>query len=94
MKKLLGTLFLILIYTWNSNSQGIINNYLYGYDNWPKAILNFPNNAPYTVIDSGISMGFSYTHANISDSAGNLLFYTNGVVVMDGNHDTMPNGRG
>jgi len=30
--------------------------------------------------------------ATMSDSSGNLLFYTNGITVWNTNHDTMPNG--
>lgn len=32
--------------------------------------------------------------ASISDSAGNLLFYTNGEKVWNKNHEVMPNGEG
>lgn len=32
--------------------------------------------------------------AAISDTSGNLLFYTNGITVWNSNHDTMPNGTG
>lgn len=32
--------------------------------------------------------------ASISDTSGNLVFYTNGSVIFDRNHDTMPNGTG
>lgn len=39
-------------------------------------------------------MRMSYTHTNISDTSGNILMYTNGVVLMDGDRDTMPNGKG
>lgn len=74
--------------------QGVINNYPFGHDNWPKALLNFPNNVPSVSVDTNITLRMRYTHANISDSNGILLFYTNGIKVMDGNHYTMPNGAG
>ncbi|QQR87178.1 MAG: hypothetical protein IPJ76_02810 [Flavobacteriales bacterium] len=35
-----------------------------------------------------------YTAANISDAAGNLLFFSNGVVVGKADGDTMQNGTG
>ena len=76
------------------SGQGIVNNYLFGYDLNENGILNFPGNNPTVFMDTTIKMRFSYTHTNISDTAGNLLMYTNGVVMMDGNHDTMPNGKG
>jgi hypothetical protein len=36
---------------------------------------------------------FRSNDASICDSAGNLLFYTNGFAVMNANHDTMVNGE-
>lgn len=38
-------------------------------------------------------LGFSEANATICDRDGNLLFYTNGEVVWNRDHDTMPNGR-
>ena len=32
--------------------------------------------------------------SSISDSNGNLLFYTNGIYIANANHDTMMNGNG
>jgi hypothetical protein len=51
------------------------------------------NGVPVVITDSIRKSNLAATHANITDQNGNLLFYTNGVVVLDGNHDTMPNGR-
>ena len=74
--------------------QGIINNYLFGYFGPDRGVMNFPGNIPNIYQDNSLKIKMHYTHTNISDTAGNLLMYTNGVVMMDGNHDTMPNGKG
>ena len=39
-------------------------------------------------------MNFLDCNANISDSLGNLLFYTNGIYIANANNDTMVNGSG
>ncbi|CAN5578134.1 hypothetical protein BH11BAC2_BH11BAC2_17100 [soil metagenome] len=39
-------------------------------------------------------MALEFTGAPISDSSGNLLFYTNGVWIADASNDTMQNGNG
>ena len=54
--------------------------------------LNFSSGSPVAVTD-----GAMYTNqgcSTISDSSGNLLFYTNGVEVWNKNHVVMPNGSG
>ena len=53
--------------------------------------LNFYNGNVQVSKDS-LPMDFNHTHANISDSAGNLLFYTNGYYIADATNDTMDNG--
>ncbi len=40
-----------------------------------------------------IPQSISGLNASISDNDGNLLFYSNGCVVIDRNHNIMPNGR-
>ncbi|MBK9046715.1 MAG: hypothetical protein IPL74_08430 [Bacteroidetes bacterium] len=44
--------------------------------------------------DTALAAAFSFRgcDASICDSAGNLLFYTNGLAVMNAQHDTMVNG--
>ena len=39
-------------------------------------------------------MNIQTSHANITDSLGNLLFYTNGIYIADASNDTMLNGGG
>ena len=54
--------------------------------------LDFSNGAP-TLITNG-SISASEGTAAISDSLGNLLFYTDGVTIWNANHTQMPNGSG
>jgi hypothetical protein len=95
MKSVLKIIFItVSIYCNNCFAQGLINNYYFGYLSWPSVNMDFPNNIPSTHIDSSIALSFMYTHANISDTSGNILFYTNGVTVADANNDSMSNGTG
>ena len=78
--------------------QGISNNWLSGYYSWGGSTygqnrINFFTGSPTVAFDS-IDMNFRHTHANISDSAGNMLFYTNGYYIADATDDTMDNGGG
>ncbi len=53
--------------------------------------INFSSGMP----EPFISGMFGYeSAASISDSLGNLLFYTNGEIVWNKNHESMPNGTG
>jgi len=99
MKKIL---FILLIINCkfsiiNCLAQGIGSRFLFGYDSNPDMTINLRANLNFT--DANISVDttdylckFSATAANISDSAGNLLFYTNGVTVYNKNHQIMQNG--
>jgi len=54
--------------------------------------LNFSTGNPVALTNSAMS---DYTGcSSISDTAGNLLFYTDGVSVWNSNHQKMPNGTG
>jgi len=47
------------------------------------------------LMDSAIfNMNFSYTYMSVSNSAGNLLFYSNGMYINNRMNDTMPNSYG
>lgn len=94
MKNKLYLFICFCLGSWNASSQGLINNYYFGYLSWPSVNMNFPNNIPLIQVDSNIALSFRYTHANISDTNGHVLFYTNGISVVDANHDSMPNGNG
>jgi hypothetical protein len=99
MKKLLILLVCLYLSQNSFCQQGISNIWLQGYDSnfgGPPGGINhidFISGTPVISYDS-LGMEFNHTHANISDSTGNLLFYTNGVYIADATNDTMQNGGG
>lgn len=85
---------------WVGFSQGINNIWLSGYDlgvssraDFGVTSIDFYSGFPDTLHTSS-PMDFSDCNANISDSLGNLLFYTNGIYIANANNDTMVNGSG
>lgn len=94
MRKSLLFLLVLSAFHYCSLGQGVNNIYLSGYAYPVRNTIDFISGVPVISADSINKSNLSYTHANISDKNGNLLFYTNGIVVLDGNHDTMPNGKG
>lgn len=79
--------------------QGVSNLWTMGYNSviieepWGGEDLNFiTGNRVISTVDRGISFG--RTSTNISDSAGNLLFSTNGAYIANAPGDTMLNGGG
>ncbi len=79
-----------------SQNQGLNNNWILGYSSYGglpfgHSKINFYTGIP-TVIYDSLEMDFRHSHSNISDSLGNLLFYTNGYYIADASHDTMLNG--
>lgn len=78
--------------------QGINNNWLFGYGSywgapWGHTLIDFSGGGfPLLSYDS-LEMDFNRTSANISDSNGNLQFYTNGYYIADQTGDTMQNGN-
>ena len=94
-----GFTFLAFLLVVNfSDSQGWDNYWVMGYQSY--------NGRPLGGTDINFSQGFPDTNyvnremeffrtcAVISDSVGNLLFYTNGFYVANATHDTMMNGSG
>ncbi len=81
-----------------AQNQGLSNQWLMGYSNWAGLPFGNTNINFYTgnanIALNNIPMDFNNTHANISDTAGNLLFYTNGYYIADASNDTMMNGSG
>ena len=76
--------------------QGVTNHWVMGYNAlmgfpWGGIEINFSNGIPDT---SRVSreMEFYVTNAIISDTTGNLLFYSNGIYLANANNDTMQNG--
>jgi hypothetical protein len=87
---------LLLLYSITCNSQGVTNNWVMGYSSnlgypWGGTNINFINGFPDTSYEYR-DMNFYVTNGVISDSSGNLLFYTNGVYLANSLSDTMLNG--
>ena len=82
---------------YESFSQGISNLWLSGYSSgfttFGGSNINFINGFADTSYVNR-EMNFLDCNANISDSLGNLLFYTNGIYIANANNDTMINGSG
>lgn len=98
MKKNAQLLFAFLLSAVNVNSQGISNIWLMGYGSsagypFGQTEFNFFNGAP-VLTYKALPMDFNHTHSNISDSNGNMLFYTNGYYIADASNNTMSNGSG
>jgi len=87
--KCLYFLILLSVFKW-SNAQDYrrTENWYFG----DKAGLSFATNPPTPLIDG--AMNTVEGCATISDTAGNLLFYTNGVTAWNKNHQVMQNGTG
>ena len=94
MKQLLILIFI----TYCSNVFSQINidtkrdyTWLLGYGNGEKSILRFSNNS-LSVDTTHSDIWLNNMNSTISDTSGNLLFYTNGFKVMDKNYLLMENG--
>lgn len=77
------------------HSQGIQNFWLMGYDSifqvqTGRTTLDF--NSSFSISYQSRPMNFGATVATLSDSSGNLQFYSNGVYVANRNDSTMLNG--
>jgi len=68
-------------------SQGEFNNWYFG--SFAGVTFNF--GAPQALMDG--QMGANRGSITVSDSLGNLLFYSNGEKVWNRNHQVMPNGN-
>lgn len=87
MKQFCQILLLALLFTLKANSQGENNNWYFG----DRAGINFPS-GPAALYDSQMTQLEGV--ASISDTDGNLLFYTNGVNIWNRQHQIMTNGSG
>lgn len=98
----LTTIYFFVVFILMGNishaQHGVNNNWLL----WYSSAFGFPGGQTKLDFNSGapvlsyypVPMDFNHTHANISDSSGNMLFYTNGVYIADASNDTMQNGSG
>ena len=91
-------IILILLFMYcNSSvfSQGRNNLFMFGYNqngNTPSD-MNFQSGVP--IVSSAVRpMNLNLSFANITDSLGNLLFYTNGIYIADASNNKMMNGGG
>jgi hypothetical protein len=75
-------------------SQGINNIFMYGYFDGGRGYMKVDSISQTIYYDTLRTINMRNTTTNISDTLGNLLFYTNGVNVCDALNDTMPNGKG
>ena len=81
-----------------SFSQGLDNLWMGGFENFNPppfggSDINFDSGSAVIGLQSR-SIDLKHTAANITDTAGNLLFFTNGVVIGNALGDTMQNGTG
>ena len=71
-------------------SQGEFNNWYFG----QHAGITFNSGSPVFLPGNPMHYEFSIQEATVSDSAGNLLFFSNGVKIYNKNKQVMPNGNG
>ncbi len=85
---------MVIISPFISNCQGRNNLWMLGYSTPPingKVNIEFSSGAPY-IYTSNRTINININFANITDTNGNLLFYTNGAVVANALDTVMPNG--
>ena len=88
MKKIGSLVLLGLLYPCLIFAQGETSNWLFGNG----AGIRFNNDGSVSNITKS-KLNTIEGCASISDSFGNLLFYTDGITVYNGNHETMLNGE-
>jgi hypothetical protein len=81
-------IFIFIFITFKLSSQNEFNNWFFGIGNG----LNF--STPIPTLITGSPMSQTEGVASVSDASGNLLFYTNGVVIYDRFNNVMSNGTG
>ncbi len=96
IRKLL-VLIVVLQYSTMLNGQGMSNLFMSGYaccqPTYGGTNIDFYSGA--RVVDTtSRGMDLDVTLADITDSTGNLLFYTNGIYIADATNDTLMNGSG
>src|SRR5687767_2547186 len=92
-------LSLLLFLPVSLSGQGVTILFMGGYDN---EYLMLPFGGNKVDFYSGLpiigqefrAIDYDFTGTNVTDSSGNLLFTTNGVIVLNNANDTMVNGEG
>ncbi len=90
MNQIIIILLLCVFSAYASAQNKQANNWYFGHN--AGITFNTANGSPQPLYDGQIDQ--SEGCASISDGAGNLLFYTDGLSVWNAQHDTMPNGKG
>ncbi|MBK7174859.1 MAG: hypothetical protein IPH84_16895 [Bacteroidales bacterium] len=88
MKVLISIFLFLALLSLKVSAQGEAFNWYFG----NHAALNFSTGSPVSLSDSKMYAGAGCT--SLSDSAGNLLFYSNGGTIWNRNHQEMLNGTG
>lgn len=88
MKKVLYLLFSLI--SLNLSGQHEADNWIFGERLW----INFSSGNPVDSSCNNPGIETFYGSTSLSDSLGNLIFYSDGRAILNRYHDTMPNGRG
>lgn len=92
MKKYI-IIFCLFCFSTNYAQQGYDSHWLLGYGYGGTVDMNFKEDSVSLVLDTRRVFAVNGGNASISDSLGNLLFYTNGFSISNKNHDTMGGGH-
>lgn len=82
--------YLALLFPTIVLAQSPQDNWFFGTNAW----ISFPQGGGAPIAKSGGLLSTNEGSSSISDSSGNLLFYTDGVTVWNKNHQVMSNGTG
>jgi len=89
MKVIVNIFFITLIPVY-CFPQGEFNNWYFGH----QCGITFASGTPAFLPGNPINTGGSIAEVSVSDSAGNLLFFSNGRKIYNRNKSVMPNGSG
>ena len=89
--RMMATIFFVSCIV-NARAQIENTHWFVGNGEYNGKILKWENNE--LLIADVSQMGTKETSASVSDDNGNLLFYTNGCVIFNANHEPMNNGEG
>ncbi|MBL7962936.1 MAG: T9SS type A sorting domain-containing protein [Flavobacteriales bacterium] len=97
-KRLSASMVAVLLMISSAIGQGLDNLWMGGYENfspppWGGSDVDFVTGSPVISLQAR-DIDLYHTATNITDASGNLLFFTNGVVVGKQDGDTMQNGSG